>query len=125
MRIPVGPACNLGDYARRRMTFLYALRCEETGRIKIGKTASPTARWKQLGLQSSTRITLLCSCPTGGHSNEQIVHRALAPHRTHGEWYEPTGAVMRVVDAIRDGGIEIYYESPLLRSVGVATGAAA
>lgn len=111
----VGPVCGNGSPASRRQrpVRLYALRCTETGRIKIGSSRDPEARHRTLRSLSSTRIELIAHCWASA-STEQMVHKSLRRHRLHGEWYHVAPRVLAIIDAIEEGGWSLYSDSPLM-----------
>ncbi len=79
---------------------LYALQAGVDGPIKIGVTASPSARLRSLQTGHFERLYLL-GVGSGTLGTEQEMHAALEPYRIRGEWFRPTPPVIEAVEAIR------------------------
>jgi hypothetical protein len=105
----VGPVCGAAVLNSRRPkpARVYALRCQETGRIKFGSSHDPERRHRELRHLSSTRIDLVTHC-WGSPTAERSIHSALTASRVHGEWYEPTQPVLAMVDEIATGGWNLF-----------------
>jgi hypothetical protein len=69
----------------RPLNRTYVLRCRETGRFKIGRSTQPDQRIRTLRLVSPTELDFVGFLD----ADETDVHRALAEHRLHGEWFAP------------------------------------
>jgi hypothetical protein len=88
-----------GEKPRRKVTklYLYAIRAEPSGTIKIGTTRHPQKRLNQIRSANHEQITLLfaISCEK---VDELVVHGHLNPARIRGEWYRPTPEVLAWVE---------------------------
>jgi hypothetical protein len=71
---------------------VYFVFCETTQRIKCGLAANPVGRLRELQVGSPTRLRLLGSVG-GGLQRERRLHRLLAAHHVHGEWFYYNAAV--------------------------------
>lgn len=71
----------------------YAIRCTETGRIKIGVSHNPWERFRGLATMSPTRLEFTGILDL----DEREAHRMLAGHRMHGEWFAPNDQVLAIV----------------------------
>lgn len=105
--------------------WVYFIRAEGGGPIKIGRSADPDKRLRELqtGHPYPLRVVGMAS---GGRELEAALHRILCDYRLMGEWFEDTGPVlelMRLVcaepDRLRrmvesragaaDGGAEVEF----------------
>lgn len=84
-------------------TNLYFL--EGGDRIKIGITKNLTERVAELQRQNGKELRLLCAIKGSWHL-EQHIHRVLADHRLHGEWFKNCKEVHDVIDALKTKGPE-------------------
>ena len=78
---------------------------EGGGLIKIGYSATLTARLAELCYLSPVPLTLLCTMP-GNRSVEQQLHQRFAHLRDHGEWFRSDEALLEVIESLMDGGYE-------------------
>ena len=84
---------------------IYAIRCAETRRIKIGFTNkndgwhSVEARRRSLQCGSPTQLLVAAWAPAT-RDIEQAAHAILRHHRLHGEWLVPHADVLDVVDVL-------------------------
>lgn len=76
--------------------FIYWLRAEGVGHIKIGYSARPAARMEELRVISPVPLRLI-GLDLGSPATERHLHRQLQPHRLHGEWFQ---AVPEVFDTV-------------------------
>ncbi len=58
----------------------------ESGPIKIGVAANPTARLASLQTGHHEKLEILATCP-GGQTQEYRYHDEFAAYRLHGEWF--------------------------------------
>ncbi len=66
---------------------VYFIRAGSDGPVKIGYSASPPSRLKQLSTMSPLPLHLLRTFD-GNASTEKAFHRRFADARLHGEWFE-------------------------------------
>ncbi len=78
---------------------IYIIRAVELNRVKIGTTSGPSVaqRLSQLRTGCPTELALLVTFE-GDHAEESKLHRQFAYLRTHGEWFEYTGALRLFVE---------------------------
>lgn len=88
---------------------VYFVRGSESGRIKIGRTRNAVAfRMAAIAGMCSEPIELLGVVledhyATGsGEYTETAIHRRLADHRLHGEWFHPHPEVLELVGVLLD-----------------------
>jgi hypothetical protein len=67
-------------------TWLYLLRAEYRGRIKIGKSLVPSKRLAEVRQISPVEIELIASFP-GTALHERALHHAFGAEWVRGEWY--------------------------------------
>ena len=71
--------------------------------VKIGYSADVPRRLLELQTGSAYPLTLLAVVSNTTFSLEKRMHDALAPHRSHGEWFVLTGVVRRFIECIAAG----------------------
>lgn len=74
--------------------YLYFIQSSEKGMIKIGRSAHPEKRLKQLQTGNPHLLKLICSFENLGH-REKYLHEHLKKFRKKGEWfdYECVGSI--------------------------------
>ena len=82
-----------------RKAKVYFIRCEETGRVKIGIAKAPHARLTQIQTMSPTRLSLVLSVK-GGRKLEKELHKQFADSWSHGEWFEPNDKLTARMDEL-------------------------
>jgi hypothetical protein len=71
--------------------FLYFARCKSTGLVKVGFSAAPEERVRNLGYGQKSEMVLLRAIRSpNGRQDERIAHFFLAGYRHHGEWFNLT-----------------------------------
>lgn len=100
------------DDRKPAKVLVYAIRCEGSSFVKIGRAHDPQLRLRHLQCASPHELTLLAVF-TGGSKLERALHRRLQFVHERGEWFwlaeDPVGIVLR---AIRETGIEAIQVSP-------------
>ena len=76
--------------------WLYVIQCAVTDRVKIGISNDPQARLATLQCGSPTQLNLLATI-LGNKADERQLHNTLHESRAHGEWFDWTDRVQRVV----------------------------
>ena len=66
--------------------WVYIIQSHQTGAIKIGFSADPIKRGKQLQTGSASRLALVAVIP-GNRRLEAFLHREFSQHRIGGEWF--------------------------------------
>jgi hypothetical protein len=73
--------------------FVYLVRAELTGLVKIGATKNPFERVRNLQTGSPDRLNLVATIefPSLHHAYaaEQKLHKRFSKYRVHGEWFKP------------------------------------
>jgi hypothetical protein len=76
---------------------IYFIQSKSDGRIKIGSSANPDARLKQLQTGSSDELILLGTLP-GSENEEKALHEIFVQHRTNGEWFFPAKEIFDFIN---------------------------
>lgn len=92
-----GDAPDRASNRTRAQRLVYVIQGEKTGLVKIGSTLDVSQRLAAHQCGSPDRLCVLWS-GAGGSKAESAAHRALIASRSHGEWYRPTTAVLRLID---------------------------
>jgi Meiotically up-regulated gene 113 len=99
--------------------FVYFLERPSTGSIKIGFSATPERRFRELQTGNDEPLTLLCYLPAD-QSVEAKFHKMLAPDRLVGEWFAPSGKLRAllflVMRQLREEVAEEQHRVTLLHS---------
>lgn len=76
-------------YRGSQPTRIYAIRCTDTGIVKIGHSKDPARRLRHLQTGSPTRLEIILDeAATLWH--EAVLHERYAARRKHGEWFSLT-----------------------------------
>lgn len=73
------------------------------GLIKVGTTDQLRARIRGIQSMSPVRLDLIMVAP-GDVEREEIIHQRLQHSRHHGEWFEPSDALIRVMWMAAENG---------------------
>jgi hypothetical protein len=95
---PNSQFCEVHKHSARGRVHVYAVL--SAGMIKIGKTLNVKQRVAAISSMSGAETKLLGFIISVPAYTEAAIHRHLAAHRKHGEWFEPTDEVLRIVDFI-------------------------
>jgi hypothetical protein len=88
----------------------------DSGPIKIGASANPALRIKALQSGSPVPLALLASFASKDcYEAERSLHKQFARARLHGEWFERTEALLRVMDSCRatDRSLDLGVLNPV------------
>lgn len=85
--------------------YVYFIQAGTDGLIKIGYSSDPKRRLANL--QSPVPLRLLATM-RGGRKLERRLHKKLAAHRKHGEWFEPHRDVLAIIE----NAIEVESRKP-------------
>ena len=88
-------------------TFVYFILNSSTNMMKVGISADPLSRLKQLQTGNAALLKLL-GAVSGDRETEKLIHSVLGPWRAEGEWFRYTGVV------------QDFSQMALLKGVGVA-----
>jgi T5orf172 domain len=89
----------LASQARERRSVIYFIRRPSSGLIKIGVSSDPMSRIAALQTAADEPLELLGLCQ-GGRIFESVIHRLLADHHSHGEWFRDCRMVQTILAGI-------------------------
>ena len=95
-----------------RAGYVYAIRSDATEAVKIGFSASPIRRLRQLQTGSPDRLRILCAIPAL-QEYESTLHTMFAARRKHGEWFD---------DADREVSSTLIGTAAFMRRAGLTIG---
>lgn len=81
--------------------FVYFILAPDQGYVKIGWTADPAERLRQLQRWSPAPLRF-ATCLGGGQLLERELHRFFAADRVHGEWFRLTARLRDLIQDARD-----------------------
>jgi hypothetical protein len=83
------------------MACVYFIQASRLRLIKIGRATDPVERVSALRTGSPDALSLLafirCDDMAAAAILERDLHRQFQSDRSHGEWFEPTGALLRLI----------------------------
>lgn len=71
----------------RISTYVYLMKCNNTGLHKIGRSINPSSRERTILSQSSS-ITIVFISPITSITTEKILHKRFSRKRIRGEWFD-------------------------------------
>ncbi len=74
--------------------------------VKIGVSANPLGRLRQVQTGNPIEAELLAVCP-GGKDDEAAIHRAFQQHRVSGEWFRATPQLDALIEKVRHDHPEV------------------
>lgn len=93
----------------RQTTNIYFIATEDRSRIKIGKSSDVKKRFASIRTMSP--IDLNVECHFKCHEDmEYYLHGVFAASRAHGEWFNGTAELYRVIDAAKTGGVKAVVD---------------
>ena len=96
-----------------KLSVVYILKCQETGKIKIGITQHINERLKHIQSMSPTKLKSWTRFPTVGQGVEGFLHNYFKQYRLHGEWFLiPPGMDGFLIDLDKKA-VELCYQCPL------------
>jgi hypothetical protein len=78
---------------------VYFITCRKTGMVKIGSAYDPFERLKQLQTGSPTKLKIEALLK-GACKREREIHKLLAKHRVHGEWFRICPAIEAIIKEV-------------------------
>lgn len=75
--------------------YVYFMRNEVSGRIKIGQSIDPERRRREVAIREKCPIKLLRVIPAP--SLEKMLHEYLSEDRISGEWFEPSDFLLTLI----------------------------
>lgn len=79
--------------------FVYFIQCAPFGPVKIGSSANPANRIRDIQTASPHELRLLCVA-VGSERDEKALHAVFAQERIRGEWFRPSERLMNEIDRI-------------------------
>jgi DNA-binding transcriptional regulator YdaS (Cro superfamily) len=80
---------------------VYYVRCSGTGLIKIGFSERPYDRFVKIQSDSPSELSLIAT-EAGGAVREAFIHKTFAEHRARGEWFRPSGELLKYIVSLGD-----------------------
>lgn len=80
--------------------WVYFVRAQHSGLIKIGRASDLKTRFRGLVTMSPEPLTLAAICP--GAEHERGLHHRFAGDRAHGEWFKATPRLLAYVETARN-----------------------
>lgn len=84
---------------QRRRDVVYFVRAA-TGHIKIGRSADPELRLRDLQLGSPVRLVLVGTIATSPEDTEARLHHRFSAAREHGEWFRPVPELLTFIQSL-------------------------
>jgi predicted nucleic acid-binding Zn ribbon protein len=81
--------------------WVYFVRGESTGHIKIGYSTGCSSRLAQLQASAPERLVMVCTIH-GDRRLEKQLHERFAKDRIHGEWFAPSAELLDFIDEIQE-----------------------
>lgn len=78
---------------------VYFITCRQTGRVKIGCAYNPFKRLKTLQSGSPTKLKIEALLK-GSNKREKELHKLLAKHRIHGEWFRISTEIEAIIKEV-------------------------
>lgn len=78
---------------------VYFITCRKTGMVKIGCAYDPFRRLKTLQMGSPTKLKIEALLK-GSHKREKQLHKLLAKHRVHGEWFKLSPEIEAIIKEV-------------------------
>lgn len=79
--------------------YIYFIQKEKGGPVKIGSAANPGQRLGAIQGMNPDPLRLL-GVAAGGRGAERRVHESFADSRLHGEWFQPSTRLMKLIDKL-------------------------
>lgn len=83
---------------RKRRTYVYFIRNGTT--VKIGHSASPRDRMRDMGTSNHATLEMLAILP-GGVIRERALHKKFAKHRIKGEWFNLVPQITKYLASLK------------------------
>ena len=82
---------------------IYAFYCKLSNRVKIGHSYDLHYRFQEIQVHSPTTLEFVGYIQIRGARRvaEPVLHKILAKHRLHGEWFTVTDKAIKIMDIIR------------------------
>ena len=83
-------------------SYVYIIGHPEDGPVKIGVSAKPRDRLRDLQIGNPVKLKILAKF-RGGPDQEAAAHRLLGTYRIQGEWFARSGVVLTFIDNVSRG----------------------
>jgi hypothetical protein len=100
-KAPTGALLTALEGDKSRGNFIYFIRAERGGPIKIGRSRAPKARLARLQTASALPLRLL-ACVPASTEVEMLLHERFARERLEGEWFKASPRLLRFVGALAE-----------------------
>ena len=67
---------------------LYVVQARRSTRFKVGISADPRRRMRDLQIGSAVKLELVCCVGIEGEETETLAHDIMRQHHCHGEWFD-------------------------------------
>lgn len=95
---------------------IYAICGEGINKVKFGVTINQSGKDRLATLQIGSPVTLrLIAICDWEDRYERVIHRFLAPHHSHGEWFHISAETNAVINAMKTGKVEKLHDVILNR----------
>jgi len=91
---------NVTNRTRERCGWVYIIGSDEVPKVKIGYSGTPKQRLRDLTAYSPVELCILAQ-RRGTYQDERALHKRLAAHRAHGEWFRLEGEVLAVLEEMK------------------------
>ena len=96
----------------RTESYVYFLAPIGGGRIKIGSSVQPTRRLVAIASWSPVPLEIVTTAPGTGR-DEMHIHGLLKEAWSHSEWFEPSSALLDLIEHVRrTGELPAYAKAP-------------
>ena len=102
----------LVDRENLQLSIVYILKCDLTGKVKIGITQHFDRRIKEVQSMCPTKLRCVVRFATMGQGLESFLHSHFEQYRLHGEWFLiPPGKDGPIVE-LTNKAVELQSKSP-------------
>lgn len=84
--------------------FVYFIRAEQVGLVKIGFSADPARRIASLAGGSPLRLDLTVRV-SGTQDDERFLHHRFKVDWSHGEWFRASDSILSLIETIKVSGL--------------------
>ena len=91
--VPQRPSKQKGKTQDKRKGFIYLIENTDTGNVKIGFSANPEKRLKELQSISGCSLRII-GTKKGTQAREKELHRKFSQYRIRGEWFKPEQVIL-------------------------------
>lgn len=110
------PPSSTDEREELQMGYVYVIGVDIRSPVKIGFSANPWARLKEIASNHPEHISVLASFKAEKRT-ESTLHKILKPFRTKNEWFSITNSVFEYIESHSNGSISIDELMDSLRSI--------